>query len=67
MRTSQVSLSSNPDCDFRYSSIYTTVGKYKGRVFAVKRVEKKSIDITRSMKKELKIVSFIEPIVIKMS
>lgn len=57
IRTSQVSLSSNPDADFRYSSIFTTVGIYKGRVFAIKNVKKKSIDITRAMKKELKVVS----------
>ncbi|VVC38134.1 Adenylyl cyclase class-4/guanylyl cyclase,Receptor, ligand binding region,Protein kinase [Cinara cedri] len=56
IRTSQVSLSSNPDADFRYSSIFTTVGIYKGRVFAIKNVKKKSIDITRAMKKELKVM-----------
>lgn len=57
IRTSQVSLSSNPDADFRYSSIFTQIGIYKGRVFAIKKVYKKSIDITREMKKELKMVS----------
>lgn len=57
IRTSQVSLSSNPDADFRYSSIYTPIGIYKGRVFSIKKVAKKSVDITRNMKKELKIVS----------
>ncbi|XP_050522533.1 receptor-type guanylate cyclase Gyc76C isoform X2 [Daktulosphaira vitifoliae] len=56
IRTSQVSLSSNPDADFRYSSIFTTVGIYKGRVFAIKKIKKKSIDITRAMKKELKVM-----------
>ncbi|XP_077283133.1 guanylate cyclase 32E [Arctopsyche grandis] len=56
VRTSQVSLSSNPEADFRYSSIFTEVGVYKGRVLAIKRVRKKSIDITRQMKKELKIM-----------
>lgn len=59
VRTSQASLSSNPDADFRYSMIYTQVGVYKGRIFAVKKVKKKSIEITREMKKELKIVSLI--------
>lgn len=59
VRTSQASLSSNPDADFRYSMIYTQVGVYKGRIFAVKRVKKKSIEITREMKKELKIVSLV--------
>lgn len=40
--------------------IYTQVGVYKGRIFAVKKVKKKSIEITREMKKELKIVSLYE-------
>jgi len=61
VRTSQVSLSSNPDADFRYSMIYTQIGVYKGRIFAVKKVRKKSIEITREMKKELKIVMSINP------
>jgi serine/threonine protein kinase len=56
IRTSQVSLSSNPDADFRYSTIFTQIGIYKGRVFAIKKVHKKSIDITREMKKELKMM-----------
>jgi atrial natriuretic peptide receptor A len=50
-------LSSNPDADFRYSMIYTQIGVYKGRIFAVKKIRKKSIDITREMKKELKMVT----------
>ena len=37
--------------------IYTQIGVYKGRIFAVKKVRKKSIEITREMKKELKVVS----------
>jgi hypothetical protein len=53
-----VSLSSNPDADFRYSTIYTQIGIYKGRIFAIKKVGKKSVDISRDMKKELKMVSF---------
>jgi hypothetical protein len=64
IRTSQVSLSSNPDADFRYSTIYTPVGIYRGRVLAIKKVAKKSIDITRNMKKELKIVRYYKYIVI---
>ncbi|GFY70260.1 guanylate cyclase 32E, partial [Trichonephila inaurata madagascariensis] len=54
IRTSQVSLSSTAEADFRYTSIYTTVGLYKGRMLAIKRLKKKSVDITRKMKKELK-------------
>lgn len=56
MKTSQVSLSSNPDADFRYSTIFTQIGIYKGRVFAIKKINKKSIEMTRQMKKELKMV-----------
>ncbi|KAJ8681433.1 hypothetical protein QAD02_017220, partial [Eretmocerus hayati] len=56
VRTSQASLNSNPDADFRYSMIYTQVGMYRGRMFAVKKVRKKSIEMTREMKKELKIM-----------
>lgn len=63
MRTSQVSLSSNPDADLRYSTIYTQIGVYKGRIFAIKKVRKKSIEITREMKKELKMVIFAESII----
>jgi len=37
--------------------IYTQIGVYKGRIFAVKKIRKKSIDITREMKKELKMVT----------
>lgn len=56
-RSSQVSLSSNPDLDFRYSAIFTEVAFYRGRLLAVKRVRRSHIDITREVKKELKIVS----------
>lgn len=57
IRTSQVSLSSNPDADFRYSTIFTPIGLYKGQLYAIKTIRKKSIDITRDMKKELKLVN----------
>lgn len=57
LRTSQGSINSNADFDFRYSSIFTQIGIYKVRVFAIKRIHKKSIDITREMKKELKMVN----------
>ncbi|XP_018338733.1 PREDICTED: guanylate cyclase 32E-like [Trachymyrmex septentrionalis] len=55
-RTSQVSLSSNPDADFRYSTIYTQIGLYKGQIFAIKKIRKKSIEITEKMKRELKMM-----------
>lgn len=57
IRTSQVSLSSNPDADFRYSTIFTPIGLYKGQLFAIKKVRKKTIDISREMKMELKLVN----------
>jgi guanylate cyclase, other len=57
IRTSQVSLSSNPDADFRYSTIFTPIGLYKGQLYAIKKIRKKSVDITREMKMELKVVS----------
>lgn len=60
IRTSQVSLSSNPDADFRYSTIFTPIGLYKGQLYAIKKIRKKSVDITREMKKELKLVSSVE-------
>ncbi|EDW31140.1 GL20747 [Drosophila persimilis] len=56
IRTSQVSLSSNPDADFRYTTIFTPIGLYKGQLYAIKKVRKKSVDITREMKKELKLL-----------
>lgn len=56
IRTSQVSLSSNPDADFRYSTIFTPIGLYKGQLYAIKKIRKKSVDITREMKMELKMV-----------
>ncbi|CAH2232762.1 jg15507 [Pararge aegeria aegeria] len=55
-RSSQVSLSSNPDLDFRYSAIFTEVAFYRGRLLAVKRVRRNHIDISREIKKELKIM-----------
>ncbi|XP_064477774.1 guanylate cyclase 32E-like [Ornithodoros turicata] len=58
VQTSQVSLSSHPEADFRYSTIYSQVGMYRGRLYAVKRIPHKRarVDITRKMKKELKTV-----------
>ncbi|KAM7354791.1 guanylate cyclase 32E isoform 5-T7 [Cochliomyia hominivorax] len=56
IRTSQVSLSSNPDADFRYTTIFTPIGLYKGQLYAIKKVRKKCVDITREMKKELKLL-----------
>ncbi|XP_076309160.1 guanylate cyclase 32E-like isoform X2 [Tachypleus tridentatus] len=60
IRTSQVSLSSNLESDFRYSTIYTQIGIYRGRICAIKRLRKKCIDITRKMKKEMKTIRDIQ-------
>ncbi|XP_054711371.1 guanylate cyclase 32E-like [Uloborus diversus] len=56
IRTSQGSLSSNLEGDFRLSSIYTTVGVYKARMVAVKQLRKKNIDVNMSMKKNFKVM-----------
>ncbi|KAH8318573.1 hypothetical protein KR067_011793 [Drosophila pandora] len=56
IRTSQVSLSSNPDADFRYTTIFTPIGLYKGQLYAIKKLRKKGVEITREMKKELKLL-----------
>jgi hypothetical protein len=56
VRTSQVSLSSNPEADFRYSALYTPVGLYRGRMFTIKKINRRQVDITRKLKKELKMV-----------
>jgi hypothetical protein len=56
--SSQLSLTSAADLmEFRYCNVYTKIGLYKGRVVAIKKIQKKNIEITRKMKKELKIVS----------
>ena len=41
----QISLSSNQENDFRFSTIYAKIGVYKGRIYAVKRSIKPIIDI----------------------
>ena len=38
----------------RFSTIYCGIGVYRARIIAVKRLMKKSVDITRKMKMELK-------------
>ncbi len=41
----------------RFSSIFTRVCVFRGRVFAVKRSPRDAVDITRGLKKELKVNS----------
>ena len=58
-----MSLGSNPEVDDRFSTAYTQLGVYRGRVVAVKPISKRAVDITRKVKKELKLVSIISSLV----
>ena len=42
--------------DFKYSTIYTRIGFYKGRICAIKKFPSSFVDITRSIKKGLKCI-----------
>ena len=55
----QLTLNSQTSYDSRVSlaQIFTKTATYKGQLVAVKRYKKKAMDITRNMKKEMKIVS----------
>jgi hypothetical protein len=55
LRASMVSLSSQADLDLR--QVFTQVGTYKGVIVAIKTVHKKYVDLTREVRKELKLVS----------
>ena len=55
LRASMVSLNSQADLDMR--QVFTQVGQYKGQIVAIKRVNKKYVDLTRKVQKELKVVS----------
>ena len=45
-KNSQVSLNSNAiGDDFRYATIYTRIGFYKGRICAIKKYESSYLDI----------------------
>ncbi len=54
LRSSMMSLSSQVDLDLR--QVFTQVGTYKKGIVAVKRVNKKNVDLTRNVRKELKVV-----------
>ncbi|XP_071439399.1 guanylate cyclase 32E [Hetaerina americana] len=59
IRTSQASLSSNPDAEWRRGVAYTPVGIYRGRPFAVKKLQsyrQRPLAVDRAMKKELKMM-----------
>ena len=54
---SQVSLNSTCDLtEFRYYNVYTQIGLYRGRLVAIKKLQKKNMEVTRKIKKELKMV-----------
>lgn len=36
--------------------LYTSVGTYKGNLVAIRKVNKKNVELTRNIKKELKVV-----------
>lgn len=55
LRASMVSLSSQADLDLR--QVFTQVGTYKGVIVAIKPVHKRCVDLTRNVRKELKMVS----------
>ncbi len=60
MSKSEVSLtstaySSNKDNGRPFSGVFGRVCVYRGRVYAVRRSARDSVDITRSLKKELKV------------
>lgn len=53
--SSQSSLVSQADMDFR--QLFTCVGMYKSTIVAIKKVRKKNLELTRNVRKELKVVS----------
>ena len=55
LRASMVSLNSQADLDIR--QVFTQVGQYKGQIVAIKSINKKYIDLTRNVQKEMKVVS----------
>ena len=57
MRSSMVSLNSQVDMDLK--QVFTQVGYYKKSIIAIKKVNKKYVDLTRQVRKELKMVKFL--------
>ena len=43
--------------DVDVKQVFTQIGTYKGSIVAIKRIRKKHVDLTRNVRKELKIVS----------
>ena len=42
--------------DYELRQVFTLVGSYRNQIVAIKNLEKKTVDLTRSVRKELKIV-----------
>ena len=57
MRASMISLCSQGELDLK--QVFTSVGTYKGSIVAIKRINKRYVDLTRSVRKELKLVRCI--------
>ncbi len=57
LRSSMVSLNSQVDVDLK--QVFTQVGCYKKSIIAIKKVNKKYVDLTRQVRKELKMVGNI--------
>ncbi|KAJ8319406.1 hypothetical protein KUTeg_004497 [Tegillarca granosa] len=51
---SQLSLGSQTEIDFR--QLYTCVATFKGTIVAARKVNKKNVELTRSIRKELKVM-----------
>ena len=52
------SLAPDPVAEMAPKRAYTKIALYKGNIVAVKMIHKKSVDLTRSIRKELKQVIF---------
>ncbi|XP_064600660.1 receptor-type guanylate cyclase Gyc76C-like [Liolophura sinensis] len=55
---SRMTLCSNMSAEsrFSYTQVYVRTGSYKGQIVALKMFEKKNLDLTRHMKKEMKLM-----------
>ncbi|XP_071106522.1 speract receptor-like [Haliotis cracherodii] len=51
---SQISLTSQADFDTR--QLFTHVGSYRGTIVAIRKINKKHVELTRNIRKELKII-----------
>lgn len=52
--SSQMSLASQGEVDFR--QLFTCVATYKGNIVAVRKIRKKNVELTRNIRKELKVI-----------